>query len=152
MQKIMFQRIAPFAKLPSKAHPTDACFDLYCPEDYAVGDCETVVIPLGVRAIIPEGYHLQFEEKSGLASKGIVIGAGVVDSAYTGELKAVVRFFNPTKLHSKNWYNFKAGDKVVQAKLVKDIPTEIEEISDSQFNELAKEKDRGSKGFGSSGR
>jgi dUTP pyrophosphatase len=103
---------------------------------------------LGLRAILPEGYGLEFRERSGLASKGIIIGAGIIDEDYHGNLKAVVRFLSSKH---NDAFTINAGDKIVQAELVKRIPVDIVEVGFEEFEQLSQGSERGEKGFGSTG-
>lgn len=72
------------AKMPTKAHETDACFDLYadCPDDiYYSWDVqkdvagikirphETVKVKTGIATAIPVGYWGAVFARSGLATK-----------------------------------------------------------------------------------
>jgi dUTP pyrophosphatase len=129
------------AVLPTKAHETDAGFDLYLPKDR-----EAMLLPRGTRKIaiglaieIPEGYYAQLRDRSSLASKGVHIHGGVIDSGYRDEWQVV---FHCTNI---NGYEFSPGDKIAQFTL-HEVPlariVEVDTLSKS---------DRGTKGFGSSG-
>ena len=137
------------AKSPSKAHDDDSCFDFFAAEDCIVRNGDTQLIDLGCKVIIPEGYDMVIREKSGLASKGIIVGAGEIDNGYRGPLKAVVRFIKPLDAqYEQNYFSFFSGDKVCQGRLVRKINTHIEQISKSNFSSNTS---RGEGGFGSSG-
>ena len=91
-------RLREDAKLPLRAHDTDAGMDLfYCPngertdivmqEGLAIAPRESKVIPTGIKVEVPYGYMLEVKNKSGIASKRMLItGACVVDPGYDGEL------------------------------------------------------------------
>jgi len=72
------------AKMPERAHPTDAGMDLFfCPPP-------NPDLPKQIESVkieVPEGYMLEIKNKSGIASKrGLLVGACVVDRGYTGEI------------------------------------------------------------------
>ena len=87
--KVRVQKVHKNAKMPVRAHPTDAGMDLFfCPPPKPELDSqiETVlpfgssVIPTGLKIEVPEGYMLEIKNKSGIASKrGLLVGACVVD-------------------------------------------------------------------------
>jgi dUTP pyrophosphatase len=142
------------AKAPAKAHKSDAGWDLFSLDKKTVWPIyflffyrlfslfllKTKPVRTGIAVHIPEGYYGRVAEKSGLANKNIGIGAGVIDCGYTGEIEIVVRNFNLFP------YTFKKGDKVAQLIVEKISMEEFTEVTDSR------ETERGSGGFGSTGR
>ena len=137
-------RCSPTAKLPSKAHPTDTCYDLYVDRDYRIGvppqACST-----GIRIIIPEGYWVKFAEKSGKALKGLSISGGIIDSAYSGELLVIASC-------TQEWMHVPAGTAICQFSIEKLIPSELVEITEGEYEAAKQLKDRQDAGFGSTGR
>ena len=142
------------AKLPLRAHLTDAGIDLfYCPDgEKKLYDCTSAyhippktsrVIPTGIKVEVPYGYMLEVKNKSGIASKRqLLVGACVVDCGYDGEV-----FVN---LHNVGHATqvIKPGDKVAQAVLVPVSYCAIEEVFEDSLNQASA---RGSGGFGSTG-
>lgn len=127
---------------PTKAHSTDAGFDIYDPEGSKIPPRGAITVDTGVHMLIPDGYVGFLKSKSGLNVKQGIRGEGVIDAGYTGSI--VVKLYND----SDNWYTFEKGNKLIQL-VILPIP-EIElELTDK---ELVQETDRGSNGFGSSGR
>jgi len=51
---------------------------------------ETVLIPTGIRSVIPITHYAQLEERGSTGTKAIKIGAGVVDSGYRGIWNIVI--------------------------------------------------------------
>lgn len=153
MPEIKVWRELASAKLPTQATDRAQCIDLYAAEDVEIGHGETKLVNLGIRIVLPEGYGLEFRERSGLAVKGVMIGAGIIDEDYHGPLKAVVRYLNPQGVALVNGFKISAGDKIVQAELVKRIPIEIKDVGPLTFQHEAElvASDRGDKGFGSTG-
>lgn len=141
-------RTRPDAKLPVRAHKTDAGMDFfYCPGEPTVMGIEpgqSVLLPTGIKMEVPSGYMLQIMNKSGIASKrSLVAGACVVDEGYTGEI-----FVNLHNIGTKT--NFvESGQKVAQGVFVKIDKPEICEIEED--NIYGQSTTRGSGALGSTG-
>lgn len=137
MIKVMLEK---GAKMPAKAHPDDAGFDLFAMEEYAVVPAGGFAkIPTGVHIEIPKGYVGLITSKSGLMSKGLTC-RGTIDSNYRGAIWAVV--YN----HGDKDYAFYKGDKVTQLVILPYLVDELTEVEDLT------ETDRGNGGFGSTGK
>jgi dUTP pyrophosphatase len=140
------------AILPTRAHETDAGLDLYTPVDVYVArsekpsemlhgvDIGCVTIDTGVHIEIPKGYVGYIKSKSGLNVKHGLTAEGVIDCGYTGSI--VVKLYN----HTSQSYHFNAGDKIAQL-VIHPISTPNLELVDE-----LEDTERGSNGFGSSGR
>lgn len=139
---LKFKRLSKNTKLPTKAHATDACFDVYSPTDIILPAKKITKFSLDFAVECPDGFKLCFYSRSGLASKGIILtnSVGIVDQDYRG--CCAVAFYNA----SDNDYQILKNDRILQFALEKVYPTTIVEI-----DELT-ETERGSGGFGSSGR
>lgn len=79
------------AKIPSRAHPTDAGMDFFfAPREGAAARLrpgQSVLLETGIKMQVPPGCMLQIMNKSGLASKKhLITGACVVDEGYDGEI------------------------------------------------------------------
>lgn len=147
-------KIRPTAKLPLRAHQTDAGMDLfYCPngelkesvesEGYPVWPRESKLIPTGIKIEVPYGYMLEIKNKSGIAYKRqLLTGACVVDPGYDGEI-----YVNLHNIGLNTQY-IQPGDKIAQAVLIPIVHCGIEEIESDNLN---KKSTRGSGGFGSTG-
>ncbi len=129
------------AKMPTKAHDTDAGFDLYTPYEFTVKAGDSATVKTGVHMVIPRGWCGLVVSKSGLNTKNDIKTTGLVDSHYTGEI--VIKVQN----HGKDDYHFNKGDKVSQI-VILPVPDMVilDEVEDLPFTE------RGDNGFGSSGR
>lgn len=137
--------------LPVRAHYNDAGLDCYAQEDFdlkgfgssSFGEnqeswySDRHLIPLGFGLKIPDGYMATIRPRSSMNIKGIITQIGTIDSGFTGEIKAY--FINT----SKNSYSFKKGDKICQ--IVVEPIALVEPV-------LELEDNRGSGGFGSTGR
>ena len=148
---IKVKKLTCTAIVPTKSRKSDAGYDLYADENFTLRPEETILISTGIALAIPDGYAGLIWDRSGLGSKGIHRHAGVVDSSYRGEIKVALsnsRFGNDWGLHGDldNTYFITKGDRIAQI-LFQKVPhfelVETEELDDT---------DRGSSGFGSSGR
>jgi len=150
--EVRVERLHENAKMPVRAHPTDAGMDLfYCPtpKPEIGAQVETVlpfgsaVIPTGLKIEVPEGYMLEIKNKSGIASKrGLLVGACVVDRGYTGEI-----FVNLHNVTHRN-QTIHDGDKIAQAVFVK-ITTDVVLVeSDNIYDDTTS---RGAGALGSTG-
>ena len=136
--------------VPQRATRGSMAFDLVSPvevilprHDPELGVGSALINTLVV-ASIPPGYALVFRSRSGLASKkGVTVEAGEIDADYRGLLRVLL--FN----HSGADYTIAAGDRIAQARIIKvyDLEDDISyEYPDPD------ETDRGTGGFGSTGK
>ena len=155
--KLQFYKLRGPAKLPHRAHPTDAGMDLfYCPDPVQKSACiwepdrafkippgENCLVPTGLKVDLPPGYMLEIKNKSGIASKRqLIVGACVVDPGYTGEI--YVNLHNIGRVTQ----DVTPGTKIAQAVLVPIVVCEVEEtFRDPSVQDTS----RGSGGFGSTG-
>lgn len=129
---------------PTKAHSTDAGFDIYDPSGCAIPPRGAYTINTGVHILIPDGYVGFLKSKSGLNVKHSIRGEGVIDAGYTGSI--IVKLYND----SDDWYTFEEGDKLIQLVIIPIPEIELDEMLPGDFFDL--ETERGANGFGSSGR
>jgi dUTP pyrophosphatase len=138
--------LSPTAKAPSKAFPTDTGYDVFLdiPEGKHFFVTERpVALPTGVRLVIPEGYWVRLDEKSGNALKGLRVHGGIIDETYRGEIKVICSAqTGPMEIPS--------GKAICQMILEKRHDAEIQVISQEEFDST--QTDRGEGGFGHSGR
>lgn len=128
------------ATLPTKAHSTDAGYDLYSREDCIIKSHERKLVSTGVHMAIPAGYVGLIWPRSGLSAKhGIDVLAGVIDHGYTGEVN--VCLLNT----SYDDFSVSAGNKIAQILIQAIYCVELLQVSSLDSSA------RGEKGFGSSG-
>lgn len=139
-------KLDPGAKMPTRAHETDAGFDLYSPVDAYVrafrgnyGQECSATIDTGVHIEIPRGYAGLLKSKSGLNVKNGLTNEGVIDAGYTGSI--VVKLYN----HGVEPVYIRAGQKISQLLLVPVFTPELELVDELE------ETERGDGGFGSTG-
>ena len=134
-------KLLPGSLMPTRAHPTDAGLDLYSRENGHIPPHDSLTFDTGVCVELPHGCYGKIESKSGLNVKhGVVCCGGVIDEPYRGSI--AVKLYNMTAYP----YDVKAGDKIAQLVIMHYVVPEmieVEELSDS---------DRGTDGFGSTGR
>ena len=129
------------AKVPTKAHSSDAGWDIYA-SDLAqpVYPHKRRLISTDISIAIPDGYCGLIWPRSGLSvKKGIDVLAGVIDSGYRGEIKVCLLNTSDQIVH------IHPGDRIAQ--LI------IQKVEDVKFLEVDNldDTDRGEGGFGSSG-
>lgn len=132
-----------FSRIPTKAHPSDAGYDLSSCEHVDILPKQWAVVNTGIKFETPPGYEIQIRARSGLAAKkGITVlnGVGTIDSSYIGHIKVIL--IN----HGEYPFHISPGDKIAQAVMAEVLNTSIVEI-----NTEPTPTDRGSNGFGSTG-
>lgn len=148
MINVKIKLVEPFATMPTKAHDTDACFDLYAPTGVHKGDFfwvpahSSVMIDLGFATEIPEGYFAAVFPRSGTASKKHLRNSncvGVIDAGYRGTWK--VSLHNDSGQDQMVSY----GDRIAQFCILPALETNLSLVDSLE------DTDRGEGGFGSSG-
>ena len=129
------------AIMPTKAHITDAGYDLYAKESQIVPAKESAIFDTGVHIELPIGTVGMLKSKSGLNVKHGITSEGVIDVGYTGSI--VVKLYNNSGID----YKVKAGDKITQLVI---LPLAV--VGELELVESFSETERGNNGFGSSGR
>lgn len=129
------------AKMPTKAHPTDAGFDIYSREMQIVPAKESATFDTGVHIELPPNTVGMLKSKSGLNLNHGIVSEGVIDVGYTGSIKV--------KLYNHNDYNYivEVGDKISQLVI---LP--LVDVGDLEVVKSLEKTDRGNNGFGSSGK
>ena len=136
------KRLSPDAQLPSRATDGSAGYDLTSIESHVILPGHRAIVRTGLAIEIPEGTYARIAPRSGIAVKhGILVGAGVVDSDYRGEVKVVL--FNHD-LHKT--YNIQPDFRIAQLILETIQTPVVEEIVEELLN-----TQRGDGGFGSTG-
>lgn len=137
---IKFQKSSIFAKIPVRATKESAGMDLYSSEHKVIEPLERKLINTGIKMeLLMENCYARIAPTSGFSLyEGAIIGAGVVDQDYRGEIKVLI--FNVSNLP----ITIEIGQKIAQL-IVEQIyyPT-IVETKDLESNTF-----RGENGFGS---
>lgn len=127
------------AKMPTRAHDTDAGLDLYAMEDAVIPMFGSVKLDTGCHVAIPKNHVGLITSKSGLMQDGIT-SRGTIDCDYRGSIKAVL--FN----HNNRPYRIEEGQKITQLVILPIItpkPVLVDNLEATC---------RGAAGFGSSGK
>lgn len=151
MVEIGFKKVHEKARLPEKAHASDAGFDVYAVEDVALKPFTPTLVKTGLVPNIPEGYEIQVRPRSGLALKnGVTVwnAPGTVDAGYKGEI-GVILIFSPTMGNPHTHVQVHAGDRIAQFVVAPVIPCTVHEVEDVGESDRSK---IGHDGFGSTGK
>ena len=144
-QNVKIKLLRENATCPSYQSASAAGADLYAALDGAIAieSGQTVLVPTGIAMEIPEGYVGLVYARSGLATKKGLAPAnkvGVIDSDYRGEI--MVALHN----HSGERAQVLAGERIAQIVLTPYLTAEFE------ISEELSDTERGSGGFGSTGK
>ena len=136
--------LSPLAKIPEKAHNTDAGLDLSSIESYLLLPGERKLFKTGISLAIPPGYYGRIAPRSGLAHKyGIQIGGGVIDENYRGEIGVIL--FNSSSGEQARPLNIEVGSRIAQIIFERYYTFDFVEVRELD------ETVRGEGGYGSSG-
>ncbi len=117
--------------------------DLFADEDFTLRPMERRLVPTGISAAIPPGFEGQVRPRSGLAVRhGVTVlnAPGTIDSDYRGEIQvALINLGSETFRASR-------GERIAQLVVA---PAAQVQWAETQ---VLPETERGSGGFGSTGR
>ena len=120
--KIKFKKLSPSAVVPTKAHQSDAGFDLASVEDITINPNSRHAIDTGIAVEVPLGYYGMVLGRSGNTMiKGLVGQTGIIDTGYYDAIKVMA--FNTTDKPIK----IKIGDRVGQLLIVPHLMCDFEE-------------------------
>ena len=128
------------AKIPTRAHETDAGLDLYARETAIIYAKENHIFDTGVHIELPKNTVGFLKSRSGLYMNHGITSEGVVDEGYVGSIR--VNLVN----HSDTPYVVNKGDKISQLVILPILKPELEIVDSLEDTE------RGENGFGSSGK
>jgi dUTP pyrophosphatase len=128
--------------LPEYKTSGSACFDIAITSNKTLKPNELFNFGTGLRMEIPKGWCLLVFPRSSLGQKKCIIpnSVGVIDSDYRGEVKV------PVLNLSEEEVNFEVGQRIAQGLLVRAKQCKIVNV------ETLSDTDRGSGGFGSTGK
>lgn len=131
--------ISEYAKLPVRSSEGAAGYDLSSSEDKIIPGHGWILVSTGISVELPPGTYGRVAPRSGLSTKGICVGAGVIDADYKGTVGVLL--YN----HGKDDFEVKIGHRIAQLILEQIVTPDV-----VQINELS-ETTRGCNGFGSTG-
>lgn len=143
MLKIKIKKLASHAIIPEYAHNGDAGLDLYCIDRYENVHYNYIEYGTGLSIKIPEGYMGLLFPRSSISKTchTLANSVGVIDSGYTGEVKVRMRYDK-----DKEYLQYEVGDKIAQLIIIPYPIIKFEEVKELD------QTDRGTGGFGSSGK
>ena len=138
MVNIKIKKLHKDAVIPTKAHTTDAGCDLYATSCHY--DNGLIIYGTGIAVEIPEGYVGLVFPRSSIANTHLTLSnsVGVIDSGYRGEVMA--------KFRKGGSRGYNVGERIAQL-----IILPYPEVVFEEAEELS-ESDRGTGGYGSSGK
>lgn len=116
---LRFARLDPSAKLPTRKHPADAGVDIFANEALVIPPFSAARVHTGLTFDIRPGFMLLAMPKSG---SDFLLGAGVIDPGYQGEILIKVINYAPNPLAIEK------GDalaQLVQVAIFTDSPEEV---------------------------
>ena len=150
--EVKVKLLTPTAKLPTKAHTTDACFDIYADcktedsntRNYIIEPGKWCNIHTDMSTEIPVGYFAAVYGRSGMGIKQHLRPSncvGIIDADYRGEWMVC--------LHNdgKEVMEIKPGDRIAQFCLQEVLPVELGPVGEELTS-----TERSTDGFGSTGR
>jgi dUTP pyrophosphatase len=143
--KLNVKLLRPDAKAPTVAHPgEDLGYDIFAADTIQFAPWASALVPTGISIAIEEvdGRRMGalLRDKSSLASRRLIVTAGVIDAGYRGEIKVVMENL------SDQPQAIQAGDKIANL-----IPYPVLTGAVEVVDELP-QSSRMAGGFGSSGR
>lgn len=159
--KVKFKKLEKLATMPTRAHASDAGFDLAA-TSIQIDSRGNVVYGTGLAVKIPEGYVGLVFPRSSICKQDLLLSnaVGIIDSGYRGEIMAKFKAAKNVRpsiqkegesLYVDLYTGYRSqiyavGDRIAQL-IILPIPAiefeEAEELSSS---------DRGEGGYGSTGR
>ena len=124
--------------------PQDAGFDIASLVDVTIQPGEQSLLSTGLHMSVPVGYVGLIRDRSSVALRGGAVTAGVIDSAYRGEVKIVMHNLGKEPLV------FKRGERMAQCLVIPHLDG-ASAVAVSSLGELGS-TERGAGGFGSTGR
>ena len=128
-------------KVPYKATPDAAAYDLYAAENKEILPNSNAIVLLDLRIAIPKGFFGKIFSRSGLfLNNKITAEAGVIDYGYRGIVHVLL--FN----HSDEVFSVKIGQRIAQVVFLENFDVKFEM---TQSADLLPKSVRNEGGFGS---
>jgi dUTP pyrophosphatase len=141
MSKMQVKLLTDKARVPVRATPGSAGYDLFSAMDLVIAPYDKALVGTHLSITVPPGTYGRIAPRSSSAWKNhIDVGAGVLDSDFAGHVHVVL--FN----HAETEFKIAIGDRIAQLIIEKIETPEIEIVK-----ELAR-TERGEGGFGSTGK
>ena len=118
---VAIELLHPQAQLPSRAHSTDACFDLKASQGMTLENGSTGMVPLGWSMELEEGWEARIRGRSGLAGRGVMAHHGTIDHLYRKEVKVILHNFSGSD------FVVEQGDRIAQLTFAPVYPVVLEQ-------------------------
>jgi dUTP pyrophosphatase len=145
LEQLQIRLLHPAAQPPARSRPGDAAYDLRCADGFLLWPGEQATVPTGVAIALPADTAGLVLPRSGLAARhgiSVVNGPGLIDPNYRGEVRVVLVNLGAERFEAA------AGDRIAQLLLVPFIAADTAVVAELPPSP----DDRGTSGFGSSGR
>jgi len=140
--KVRIKKLHPDAKLPTKATPGAACYDVFSVETVYLHPHIVTMIRTGLAFEVPDGFYISIFPRSSVSKLADIVNSpGTLDSDYRGEMLVMLR-----AAPGLGQVIISKGERITQICLQK-----IEPVTFTEVEELNK-TERGMKGFGSTGK
>lgn len=144
------KKLESHAIIPSRAHETDAAFDLYSNDQVVIPPGGVVTVGTGISIEIIPGFVGLVFSRSGHGKPQIRISlansVGVIDAGYMGEIKVNVENRGTVP------FIVNRGDRIAQIAIMPVSLQTLVEEKQLTLEEWAALSERGANGFGSTGR
>ena len=131
------------AQVPTYAHESDACADMYSMEDITIpAHYKGVPVKTGVHIQLPEGWVAMLFPRSSIGAKTplrLSNSVGIIDSGYRGEVRALYDNIGDEP------YTISRGDRIAQLMVMPSYRFKAKVV------DTLEDSDRGQGGFGSTG-
>lgn len=144
--KVNYKKLHPNAVVPTRAHVTDAGYDLTATSKSYAREHGNVVYGTGIAVEIPRGYVGLVFPRSSIADRALHLtnSVGVIDSGYRGEIKAkFCPTLSPLMVGDGGERYYKVGERIAQLIILPVPDVEFEEA------DALSDSDRGEGGYGS---
>jgi dUTP pyrophosphatase len=145
LDRVEVRLLHPGATAPQRTRAGDAGYDLRAVTAFALSPGERATVPTGVAIALPTGIAGLVVPRSGLAARhglSVVNSPGLIDPNYRGEIRVIL-----VNLGDESFAG-QPGDRIAQLLLVPFTAPELQVVDELR----AGGDDRGTGGFGSSGR
>ena len=124
-------------RVPTRATPGSACYNVYSPVDITIRPGGTEKNPLDIGLKFLKKYVCRAYPRSSMSVLPTFLGGGVIDLDYRGNISIILTNFTSSNVEIKN------GDKIAQIMFLRPEEVVFEEV------EFTDRTSRGTGGFGS---
>jgi len=126
MEIIKIAKLVPNAIIPTRKHVDDAGIDIYSSQDVEIPALSHTIVSTGITVELPKGFVGLLKPKG---RNNHILGAGVVDAGYQGEI--LVKVFNPIN----QVMQIKTGDAIGQLLVLPILTPSVLEVDISEIHQ-----------------